>query len=338
MAIKRPKICLLFCGGTTLISRNDKTTEVHAKSDIKPWLDDVPELAVISSIEPIFVFGGAAESVSPEIWTTLAKEIKKNYSAYDGFVITHDFDSIVYTGAALSFMLQNLGKPIVLTGSQDSPGLPVKGSQKVFDSFLRLGIRANLINAVQVATMDLAEVSIMYGNHLLRATQTRKTPSETQSLAEATGEGLGKADFGIKLSEEHQRRRRTAVIVHPELEPNVFSLHLHPGMNLKSGLDLLGPGVKGLLIRATDVALKTPDYQFLERFASQRRLPVFLSQMTEAKGPKLPHLIELPSMLPEVALVKVMWALGQTKSLTQLRELVNENLANEFLKPLEEGK
>lgn len=331
MPLKRSKICLFFCGGSTLIGRKGQSIEVHTRADIKPWLAEVPELSILADLESVFVFGGESETVPPEIWSFLAKEIKKRYSSFDGFVITHDFDSIVYTGAALSFMLRNLGKPVVLTGSQDTVETPAKASQKIFDQFRQYGIRANLVNAAQVATMDLAEVGVIYGNVLLRATQARRLPSKAIDLTESPGSTLGKADFGVKLLEDRQLRRKTALIVRSEIEKNVFSLQLHPGLDFRGNLELLPKNLKSVILRATDIALSDSDYKFLNDFAVQRKLPLFIVPEADTRLPKLGYLIQVPPMLQEVALVKVMWALGQTKSIAQLRELMNENQANEFL-------
>ncbi|MBU0706864.1 asparaginase [Patescibacteria group bacterium] len=330
MNIKRKKICLLFCGGSILVSRDSKSIKVLAKKDIPRWMNEVSELKIIAEIDPVFVFSGSSDSISPEVWSRLAKEIKKRYNSYDGFVITHDFDSIVYSSAALSFMLQNLGKPVILTGSHEV-NENIKGAEKMFQNFRNLGIRANLINAVQVAIMNLAEVGIMYGNRLLQATQTQKSLSNAINLYDTTGEYLGKVDFGIRLAEDRQLRRKTALVLRPMIERSVFVLHLYPGMDIVAALNLLSRDIKAIIIRAADVALKTADIKHLEKFSAERKVPIFIQlddkqQLDQAKG-----LIYLPTMIPEVSLVKVMWALGQTKSISQLRSLIKENLANEFL-------
>ncbi len=327
MAFKRPKICLLFCGGSTLVGHDNALIEVTKKSDIEPWLAEASELAILADVQTVFVYGDDRKTVAVETWIALAKEIQKRYQAYNGFVITHNFDSIIYTGAALSFMLRNLGKPVVLTGAQETGS----AGPAIADRYHALGIRANLINAIQVATLNIAEVGVMYGNVLLRATQAVRAAGAKGELTAWLGDNLGEVDFGIKLSEQRQRRQGSALLLRPAIEKDVFMMHVHPGFDLKTNLELLSPALKGVIIRATDVILQPEEYAVLEEFSVRRRSPVFLLADTEAPIPKKTKLIVLPPMLPEIALTKVMWALGQNHSRTELRQRMNENIAHEIL-------
>ncbi len=330
MALSRPKICLLFSGGSTLINRDNKPIEVNAKKDITGWIKEVPELKVIADIDAFFVFDELTDQISPQVWSTLGQEIKKRYSQYDGFVITHDFSSIVYTGSALSYMLQNLGKPVVLTGSQESDN-PKAAEKKVFDGFRRLGIRANLINAVQVATMDVAEVGIIFGNRFLRATQTQKTPTTVLNFYDSLAGYLGKVDFGIKLAEDRQRRRKTALVLRPEIEHEVFVLRLHPGIDIKTAINSITENAGAIYIQALDATLKDSDIKFLNKFGSDKNAIIFIQQRENKNIRANNHIVNVPSMFPEASLVKIMWALGQTNSVKRLQELMNENLANELI-------
>lgn len=331
MAFKRPKICLLFCGGSTLVGRNNALIEVRKKTDLAPWLAEASELAILADLQAVFICGDDQQSVAVETWPDLAREIQKRYPASDGFVITHNFNSIIYTGAALSFMLRNLGKPVILTGAQETGALPAPA---LGDRYHALGIRANLINAIQVATMNIAEVAIMAGNILLRATKTLR-PSGAKGELAGYGENLGEVDFGIKLSEQRQRRQRTALLIRPGIEKNVVMLTVHPGYNLRAGLDHLPPAVKGVFVKATDVRLQPAELALLEEFSRRRSVPLFLLTDGQTELTKKTRLISLPPMLPEIALTKAMWALGQSHSQTELRQRMQENIAQEILIPSE---
>ena len=88
MAVKRPKIALLFCGGSAIIT--DKgVLSVNKAVDMKPWLEAIPELNLIADIEPIFIFGGWASDIEPKLWVKLAREIYHGLNKYDGFVVSY---------------------------------------------------------------------------------------------------------------------------------------------------------------------------------------------------------------------------------------------------------
>jgi L-asparaginase len=330
MATKRSKICVLFCGGTKLIGRHDITLEVRAESDIARWLDEVPELRIIADLEPVFIVDGSEQSISSDIWIQLAQQIKKRYAHYDGFVIMHAFDSMVHTGVALSFMLQNLGKPVILTGAQENKSDVQSGGTGLI-GFRRLGIRANLINAVQVATMDIAEVGIMFGNRLMRATRVHQSQTDQTNLIDSGGDLLGKVDFGIKLNEVRQRRRRTGLLVRAGIASGVVTIGMNPGMKPRDLIDSIGPNVVGVILRAKVTKLSTNEWSDLNRQAKQRKLPLFLTGLVEPIPTQQSYLIAVPAMTEEVLLVKVMWVLGQARLISQIRELITANLADEFL-------
>ena len=330
MPTKRPKICVMFCGGSKLIGRLNTTLEVRSEPDIARWLDEVPELRIIADLEPLFVFDGSGQAISPDIWIQLAQQIKKHYAHYDGFVIMHAFDSMVYTGAALSFMLQNLGKPVILTGAQDNSTSDPDDDVNL-GGFRRLGIRANLINSVQVATMDIAEVCIMFGNRLMRATRTHRNLADPVNLFDSGSDTLGKVDFGIKLNEVRQRRRRTGLLVRADISSDVVVTGIHPGMGPQALLGSMGNNVAGAILPANLMRLTKSELIELNRQAQARKLPLFLPGFTEHIPASLQYLIPVPLMVEEVALVKVMWVLGQTRSISQAKELMTANLADEFL-------
>jgi L-asparaginase len=324
----------MFCGGSKLIGRLNKTLEVRSEPDIARWLDEVPELRIIADLDPVFIFDGSGQAISPDIWIQLARQIKKHYAQYDGFVIMHAFDSMVYTGAALSFMLQNLGKPVILTGAQENTNDDTDEGANL-GGFRRLGIRANLINAVQVATMDIAEVCIMFGNRLMRATRTHRNQNDPVNIFDSGSDTLGKVDFGIKLNEVRQRRRRTGLLVRAEISSDVVVTGIHPGMQPQALLSSIGANVAGAILPANLMRLPKSEWAELNRQAQARKLPLILPGFAEHIPASLQYLVPVPRMIEEVALVKVMWVLGQTRSINQARELMTANLADEFLPELE---
>ncbi len=159
---KRPTILILHTGGTFgMVPLTPSDT--LAPSDIQDVLHRfIPELEDIADLTVEVVFNLDSADLQISHWQQLGQRIFQNLDNYDGFVVIHGTDAMVYTAAALSFMLRNLPKPVVLTGSQR----PI--------AEIRSDARSNLINAVELATCAIPEVSIFFGTSLFRGNRTIK--------------------------------------------------------------------------------------------------------------------------------------------------------------------
>jgi len=124
--------------------------------------DSVPELAQIADLDTQIVANLDSSDVGPELWTDLATRIEAAYDDYDGFVVVHGTDTMSYTASALSFALEDIGKPVILTGAQR----PLTA--------LRTDARRNLADAVELATRNIPEVAICFDGLLLRGCRTTK--------------------------------------------------------------------------------------------------------------------------------------------------------------------
>ena len=196
------KLLLIYTGGTIGMSRNPHTGTLEPFS-FSHLLANVPELSQLDAQIDNGQWADAdgkplppidSSDMSPELWIQLARTIAANYDAYDGFVILHGTDTMAYTASALSFMLENLTKPVILTGSQ----LPV--------GQLRTDGRENLITAVQIATATdseghalVPEVGICFGGALLRGNRTTKKSAEAFS-AFASFNYPPLADVGVEIT------------------------------------------------------------------------------------------------------------------------------------------
>ena len=157
------KILILHTGGTFGMMPMEPD-QILAPGNLQhELLKRVPEIAQIAEIRVIIPFNEDSSNLAIKEWDILAKTIDANMNEYDGFVIIHGTDTMVYTAAALSFSLINLKKPVILTGAQR----PL--------SKLRSDARLNLIDAIEVATYKIGEVLIVFGQHILRGNRCRKT-------------------------------------------------------------------------------------------------------------------------------------------------------------------
>lgn len=165
---------LILTGGTICMVQNDQTKALHP-ADLKTFKAFVPELFTSNIHVDILPFNPLIDSsdVNPDIWAKMAHAVYEHYDEYDGFVILHGTDTMSYSGSALSFMLANLKKPVVFTGSQ----LPV--------GVLRSDAKENLLTAIEIAAAKdeegnaiVPEVTIFFGDKLFRANRTTKRNAE----------------------------------------------------------------------------------------------------------------------------------------------------------------
>ncbi len=317
------KIALLFCGGTALIA-DKRVLSVQKPADIKPWLSAVPEINLIADIEPVFVFGEDASEIKPELWVTLGKKIKELYEQYDGFVIIHGVDTMIYTAAMMHFMLGNLGKPVVFTGSPLSAEVAESDKQDLsglISDYKSLGVKANLINAIQVATMDLSEVAIMFGNRLIRATATAKGDTPSFNFFDADKEGmLGKVDFGIKLFSRARKRRKGALQLNHAIADKVCLLQLYPGARPELLENMLTDQCQGVIVKSFNTNLFPDSFKPILAKAYQQQIPIVAHNpfALDVKKKKREYIL-INDMTFEITFVKFMWALGQTNDIGKIR-------------------
>ncbi|KKW13455.1 MAG: hypothetical protein UY52_C0044G0015 [Parcubacteria group bacterium GW2011_GWC2_49_9] len=307
--------------------------EVRKKEEMAEWLKEVPELGIIAEPDPYFVFGGDASEITPRVWSQLVKKISEVYSSVDGIVITHGLDTILYTGAMLSFMLQNLSKPIVLTGSplfremQSSEEL-----EGLVADYRNLGVRANLINAFQVATMDIAEVVIAYGNRVLRANQTVKSIHPTINYFDDFADGLlGKVDFGIKLFPHAAKRAKGKLRVEDKIGEGLATFRIDPLTRPESFGALLSSGCKAVLVRSYSANLFPDSFTSYLRLAYGKGVPVIAYNLNVAEKTKIrEEYIVVNSMTYEATMAKSLWVLGKTTKPAKFRELLAKDIAHEL--------
>lgn len=328
MSSKNHNICLLFCGGSSIIT-DDGILTVQQEGDMKKWLAAMPELGLIANIDPVFVYGGDASEIEPGLWQRLAREIHTRIDQYDGFVVTHGIDTIIYTAAMQSFMLAQLPKPIIFTGSPlaqdaESTNHDLTG---MMSSYKTLGVKANLINAVQVATMNIAEVAIMFGNRLIRATETVKSDTASFNFFDANSDAglLGKVDFGIKLFDRVRKRAKRAGTLSDRVDEHVCLYQLVPGVQASQLQAMIERGCHGIMVRSFNTNLFPQSFEKVLAEAYQKGIPVVAHNpyALDLKKKKREYIL-INDLTFETAFVKFMWVLGQTNDLGKIRLMMWE--------------
>ena len=223
------KILLIYTGGTIGMNRNPKTGSLEP-FDFEHLLYNVPELNAFDIEIDTFQFQPPIDSsdMSPRHWTDLSHCIADHYDRYDGFVVLHGTDTMAYTASALSYMLENLTKPVIFTGSQ----LPI--------GQLRTDGKENLITSIEIAAAKneagharVPEVGIYFGGHLLRGNRTTKQSAEEFNAFESFNYPH-LVEAGVNIVYHHDRILQpdysSPMIPHFRLDNNVIIFSLFPGI------------------------------------------------------------------------------------------------------------
>jgi L-asparaginase len=223
------KVLLIYTGGTIGMNRNPHTGALEP-FDFEHLLQRVPELGQFDIEIATYQFSPPIDSsdMSPKLWTDLAHVIADHYKDYDGFVVLHGTDTMAYTASALSYMLENLTKPVIFTGSQ----LPI--------GQLRTDGKENLITSIEIAAAKdreghaaVPEVGIYFNSHLLRGNRTTKQSAEEFNAFESFNYPH-LADAGVNIVYHRHRmlqpRWDAPMVPHFRLDNNVIIFSLFPGV------------------------------------------------------------------------------------------------------------
>lgn len=335
MAYRRKRILILFCGGTTVDERDRAGHSVRHPGDVERWMAAMGEMALVADVAPQFVYGGEGAAIGATQWSELATTIQREYKRYDGFFVLHSLDTIAYSAVALAFMLQKLEKPVVLTGSP----IPSKEERSsvlrdlVFSQQRRgLGAKMNLMNALQVAVSDLAEVCVVYGSRIFRASTlvlTRSRP--TQLFDVVDGNLLGKIDFGTKFLIPYQRRGSRAFRAFPKVDTNVVEIEYRPGTGLPALERALRQQPHALFVATTETTALPSSYLTVLKRSHAGGIPVVIYTPRLHRRQRAYPFIVVDRLSPLAARVKVMWARGQTADGRRLQKLLQQDIAQEHV-------
>ena len=242
------KVLLISTGGTITMVR-EQTSGALVPADLETFKAFMPELFAGSIQVDIQAFDPMIDSsdIGPDSWRRMAEMVYDHYEEYDGFVILHGTDTMSYSASALSFMLENLGKPVVFTGSQ----LPV--------GVLRSDARENLLTAIEIAAEQdeegnavVPEVAIYFEDRLFRANRTTKRNAEHFSAFNSYNyPALAKAGVHITYQPHliHYSDPNLPLTLHTEFDTHVAVLKLFPGIQPELVRSLLRtPGLRGVAL------------------------------------------------------------------------------------------
>jgi glutamyl-tRNA(Gln) amidotransferase subunit D len=334
-------ISIISTGGTVASIIDYKTGAVHPAFTADDLIRANPELLEYANIKGKAVLNILSENMKPEYWVKSARSIADeiNDGAY-GVVVAHGTDTMHYTSAALSFMLDT-PVPVVLTGAQRSSDRPSS------DAFL------NLLNSVTAAKSDIAEVMVcMHGTEddtycdLHRGTKVRKMhTSRRDTFRSINTSPLARVqNGGIEILDEQLRyKTRTdgEVELQDAVESNVAFIKSYPGISGEIIEYHMDKGYKGIVLEGTGLGHCPEEIIPSIKRARDSGIPVVMtSQCLYGKvnmnvystGRKLINagVISAGDMLPETAYVKLCWALGQTDEIEEVEKTMQTNIAGEI--------
>lgn len=334
-------ISIISTGGTVASIIDYKTGAVHPAFTADDLLRATPELLAYANIKGKAVLNILSENMKPEYWVMVARSIADEIEdgAY-GVVAAHGTDTMHYTSAALSFMLDT-PVPVVLTGAQRSSDRPSS------DAAL------NLISSVVAAKSDIAEVMVcMHATendsycYIHRGTKVRKMhTSRRDAFRSINTTPLAKVqDAKLKILDEHlkyKKRSDATVKLNDSIEPNVAFIKSYPGISSEAIDYYVDKGYKGIVIEGTGLGHCPENIIPSLKRATDSKIPVVMtSQCIYGKinlnvystGRKLlsAGVISALDMLPETAYVKLIWALGQTEDPNELKKIMQTNIAGEI--------
>ncbi len=342
---RHPKILIIYTGGTIGMIENPETGSLEP-FDFEYLIDNVPKIKRLDYRIDSYQFEVPIDSsaMNPSHWQDIAYVIATFYDRYDGFVVLHGTDTMAYTASALSFMLENLRKPVVITGSQ----LPI--------GEVRTDGEENLITALQVAaaTTDdsrpmLEEVTILFENYLWRGNRATKYSADNFNAFKSSNfPRLAKIGMGITFREDVLWRpvEDAPLRVHYGMDTNVMYLSLFPGITetmIRHAFNT--PGLRGVVLKTYGAGNAPTESSFLEvvREAVDRGLVIVNVSQCD-NGMVDPHRYKTGSALyaagvisghdltSEAAITKLMFLFGQDYDTETVKRLMETPLVGEMHK------
>lgn len=344
------EIAILGCGGTIASKVDYKTGAVYPAISATELRNAFPELDKVASIHSRQIFELLSEDMNTEHWKVLAKEVASEIKqGTKGIVIMHGTDTMSYTSAALSFMLQNLPAPVIVVGAQRSSDRPSSDN------------RMNLLNSLYAAKQDVGEVAVcMHANtsddfcHLIRGTRARKMHSSRRDAFKSINAlPLAKVMYKAKkfepLSDFKKRSAISEFNINTKMSDNVALIYAHPGIrpelisSLSSydGVTLIVTGLGHVPTNPFGDKLAKPIIAEVKNLIDSG-IPVVLAPQTiygrlnlnvYANGRYLKEAGAIGDGMnwtPECAYVKLCHVLGQTKNMKKVFALMNSNIAGEL--------
>ena len=335
------KLFIIYTGGTIGMAFDDATGAL-VPMGFREIKYHIPEIAKLGYEFDMHAFNPPMDSsnMSPEIWIELANIIHSNYTSYDGFIILHGSDTMAFTASALSFMLENLTKPVILTGSQ----LPI--------GEIRTDAKENIITTMEIAAAKkngnarVPEVCIYFDYYLFRGNRTKKYNTETfEAFNSFNYPSLAEAGIDIKYNDQFiLEYPQESFRINTRLNTNIAVLKMFPGITPQAvNAVIQTPQLRAVILETFGNGNTTTAPWFIDCLKKNIDKGIIVLDRTQCDGGSVElgryetsaHLREIGvvsghDMTFEAAVAKLMVLLGQELSAEKVKQLLETSLKGEL--------